>query len=207
MADLGFGQDFGMQDGKGDPSYMGFIHKYARVTAILGSLRNLCELVPYIPDDPGTKEFRRKGRKMLADRIAMGKSRRDLFSHLLNEDVDSGVQFTYTQLAANSQLMIVAGADTSSTVIACILRELALAPEMQQKLYDELYTVGEPLNVANTRKLPYLQAVIDEGLRLWNPVPSGTQVVTGPEPVSVGGHVIPARTAVRVQHLSIMTGS
>lgn len=98
------------------------------------------------------------------------------------------------------------GVDTTSSVIANILRELALAPKIQQKLYEEVSAVGEPLNAANTKGLPYLQAVIDETLRLWNAVPGGQQMITGAEPVTVAGHVIPPRTAVRVSHLSLFTG-
>jgi cytochrome P450 len=58
----------------------------------------------------------------------------------------------------------------------------------------------------NTQNLPYLQAVIDETLRLWTPVPMGTQVVTGSDPVTVAGHVIPPRTVVRVHQLALHTG-
>jgi cytochrome P450 len=109
MADLGFAQDSGMQDGKGDPSYMQFIHDYMRTTATVASLRNLCQLIPYIPSDSDTKEFRRKCENMLENRLAMGKSRRDVFTHLLNEDAVSGLTFTKSQLSSNAQLMIVAG--------------------------------------------------------------------------------------------------
>jgi hypothetical protein len=34
MADLGFGQDFGMQDGTGDSWYMDYIHDFMRFSAV-----------------------------------------------------------------------------------------------------------------------------------------------------------------------------
>ena len=57
----------------------------------------------------------------------------------------------------------------------------------------------------NTKSLPYLGAVINEGLRLWNPIPSGAQSITGPEGATIAGQFIPPCTVVRVPHLALMT--
>ncbi|KAI5776791.1 cytochrome P450 [Geopyxis carbonaria] len=206
MADLSFGlPNYGMQDGTGDSTYMGFINAYMRTLAIIGSLRNICQLVPYLPQDAPTTEFKRKTSVMLKNRIAMGKTRKDIFSHLLGEDSESGIKFDVAQLSANAQLIIIAGADTTSNVTACALRELALNPGVQQKLVEELKNVGAPLDSSSTKGLPYLQAIIDETLRLWNPVPIGVHTVTGPTSVEVAGVTLPPHTVFRIHHLSLMT--
>lgn len=214
MADLGFGRDYGMQAGTGDASYMGFMHSYMRTMAILGSLRNLAQLVPFVPSDAATRTFRAKGEKMLTERLTLGNERRDVFSHLLAADVESGMRLSRRELASNAQLVIVAGSDTTSSVLANALRELALQPRVQEKLFDEIKSAvppGSPLDVAATKSLPLLAAVVDETLRLWNPVPSGAQMMTGEHPVLLkldGGArtvTIPPRTAVRIPHLALMT--
>lgn len=81
-------------------------------------------------------------------------------------------------------------------------------PEIQKKLYEEIkeaYSNVEEFDCNNTKTLPYLQAVIHEGLRFWNPAPLGVQSLTGPEGATIAGTYIPPRTAVRVPHLSLMT--
>lgn len=119
---------------------------------------------------------------MLSEWLVLGKTRTDIFTHLLGEDTDSGTKFTPSELAANGQFVIVAGADTTLSVIANALRELALNPNIgQEKLYVELAAaaVEQPvgdLNVQSTKGLGYLQAVVDETLRLWNPIPAGVQI-------------------------------
>jgi cytochrome P450 len=109
MADLGFGQDIGMQDGKGDQTVMSFMHDYMRMTAMLGTLRNICDLLPYLPSDTKTRDFKKTCKNMLARRLGMGTSRRDVCSRFLNEDANTGVQFTHQQLGANILLLIIAG--------------------------------------------------------------------------------------------------
>lgn len=182
-----------------------------RVLSIAGTFRNLMDIFPYIPVDKQAKDFRAKGAKMVNDRTKLGKSREDIFSHLLGEDSETGTKFTPQQLRANALLLIVAGSDTTSTVLSNLFRELALRPDLQQRVYDEVHEAAQAagpdrLNCENTKGLPYLQAVIDETLRLWNPVPSGPQTQTGPEGATIAGRFIPPNTTVRVHNLTLMTG-
>lgn len=145
---------------------------------------------------------------MLENRIAMGTGRADIFSHLLGEDTESGTRFTPKQLGANAHLTVVAGTDTTASLTANILRELSMHSQIQEKLYAEIKQFIEengPLTCVNVKSLGYLQAVIDESLRLWNPVPSGVQAMTGPDGATVAGHFIPPRTVVRVPHHPLMT--
>ncbi len=96
-------------------------------------------------------------------------------------------------------------------MLTCLCRELALHPEIQNKLRDEIYALvkADPmhkLTVMNTTNSTYLKAVIDETLRLWNPVPCGVQSITGPKGATIAGTYVPPRTSVRVPYLALMTG-
>ncbi|KAA8893250.1 cytochrome P450 [Sphaerosporella brunnea] len=207
MADLSFGTDYGMQAGTGDPSYMGYLHDYLCALSVTGSLRTLCDFMTVLPYDKATAEYRKQGEKLLDGRIAMGKSRPDIFTHLLGEDIETGKKLTYSELNANAQLLIVAGSDTTSTVLSNVFRELSLHPDVQEKLYQEIHAAAEagPFDCQNTKNLPYLQAVIDETLRLWPPVPAGAQAQTGPAGATIAGRFVPPLTAVRVHHLALMS--
>ena len=64
---------------------------------------------PFIPRAPVMKVFREKGTKMLNDRQKLGKSRQDIFTHLLGEHKEMGRAFTETQLLGSADLVIIAG--------------------------------------------------------------------------------------------------
>jgi cytochrome P450 family 12 len=72
---------------------------------------------------------------------------------------------------------LLAGVDTTSAAFLSILYCLAKNPEKQQTLRDEIMTIipnkTDKLTVENMKNLPYLRAVIKEGLRLYSPA-SGT---------------------------------
>ena len=73
------------------------------------------DMARFIPWDQATKAFREKGRKMLNDRQKLGKSRQDIFTHLLGEDRETGTAFTQGQLQASAELVIVAGTGPSAS--------------------------------------------------------------------------------------------
>ncbi|CAG2183396.1 unnamed protein product, partial [Oppiella nova] len=69
-------------------------------------------------------------------------------------------------------MFLIAGYETTSTTLTACAYELALNPDIQQKLYDEINGAidsdGEiPYDVLT--RLPYLDAVLSEALRLHTP--------------------------------------
>jgi hypothetical protein len=131
------------------------------------------------------------------------------------------------ELEANVNLLIIAGSgmpcprpsflkqdannylDTTYTVLSGLFFEIARNQEIQNKLYAEISAFAKDaggLNTQNAKSLKYLQAVIDEGLRLWNPLPAGPQSMTGPEGLTVAGQFVPPYTYARVPHLALLTG-
>ncbi|CAZ82560.1 unnamed protein product [Tuber melanosporum] len=210
MADLGFGQkpEESMQSGAGDPSYMDFLHGWMRASTVLTSLRNLCELGAYIPQDSESKEFNKLGEKMLGARQRMGKFRQDIFTHLLNEDKESGVNFTQAQLLTNAQMLMVAGSDTTSVTLTCLFRLLSMHPEKQQKLYEEIieaFPNGETPTCATTAALPFLNGAVQESLRMWPAAPSGPQATTPPSGYTIAGTFVPGNVEVRIPHMTMLS--
>lgn len=82
-----------------------------------------------------------------------------------SDGIDLSKGLTIEQMAAQSFVFFVAGFETSSSTIAFCLYELALQPEIQQRLRDEIETVltevsnGELTDVA-LGKMQYLQQVL-----------------------------------------------
>ena len=142
---------------------------------------------------------------MLSARQKLGASRKDIFRHLLAEDSETGSKFTQEQLNANANLIIVAGADTTSSSLTQTFRTLATNERVLRKLQREIDGVGVELTVESTKGLVYLNAVVNEALRLLNPLPSGVQATTSRSGVEVDGTFLPGNIQVRVPHLVIMT--
>lgn len=208
MADLSFAHDSNLQGGGEDASYMDFIHKFVSLVGFLGNLRPLSQLLPYLPETRQVKDFRLKGDTLLAGRQKLGLGRRDLFRHLLAEDEETELKFTQAQLNANASLVIVAGSDTASSAMTRILRVLAVDARVLKKLQQEIddATAGrEMLTVDSTKGMPYLIAVINEALRLMNPVPSGSYAASPPSGLTISGTFVPGNVQISILPHGLMT--
>ncbi|KAL8997115.1 MAG: hypothetical protein Q9169_003551 [Polycauliona sp. 2 TL-2023] len=100
----------------------------------------------------------------------------------------------------DSQLVIIAGSDTTATALSCSVLELARHPEHVKKLRKELapYMQDRTKDVANQEiaKLDHLNGVIYEALRLYPPVPSAIERKTPPEGMEIGGQFIPGNMTI-----------
>lgn len=92
-----------------------------------------------------------------------------------------------------------AGSDTSAGAIRATLLYILTNSVVQSKLLEEISkaSISSPITDAEARKLPYLQAVIKEGLRIFPPVtgimfkevPTGGDTIKGfyvPEGTGIG---------------------
>lgn len=91
--------------------------------------------------------------------------------------------------------------DTTAATLTCLFYHLATHPEVHRKLQKELddfftETEADTFETNSLAKLPFLQACIDESLRLFPPVPSGLQRQTPPQGIRIGGREIPGNTIV-----------
>ncbi|XP_053964912.1 probable cytochrome P450 12c1, mitochondrial isoform X1 [Anastrepha ludens] len=94
--------------------------------------------------------------------------------------------------------MLMAGVDTTSSVLAAVFLCIAKNPEKQQKLREELLNVlphkDDHFTMENMKNLPYLRACIKEALRVY-PLAFGNIRETGADLV-LGGYQVPKGTRV-----------
>ncbi|EKM49557.1 uncharacterized protein PHACADRAFT_131233 [Phanerochaete carnosa HHB-10118-sp] len=142
-------------------------------------------------------------------RYNSGSTSRDLFYYLGNEDGAEKVNPPKPLVISDGLLAMLAGADTTSTVLASIFYCILLHPEAYKRLQaevDKFYPPGEDsLDLKHLHEMQYLDAVIMEGLRLFPPAPSGSQ--RAPEPgtggKAIGPYYIPEGTQARVSWLCV----
>jgi cytochrome P450 len=104
---------------------------------------------------------------------------------LRNQDKDP---LTEKELQANADILILAGSETSATLLSGVSYYLCKNPIIMQKLCDEIrgaFKSEDEINITTCNGLKYMLAVLEEGLRMYPPAPSGF-----PRIVPRGGEII-----------------
>ena len=98
--------------------------------------------------------------------------------------------------------ILLAGSDTTSTTASYIAFELAMQPDIQRKLRQELIEAfpdpNERFPIPQLLKLPYLDGICKEVLRLY-PIVPGPLERHNPDPMTLDGYYIPPMTKVGIQ--------
>jgi len=185
---------------------MNLIHGFTKSVAVLGALPDVMSILAHMPLQGFVQNLRNIETALLHARAKKGvHTLKDVYSELaLNE---GGKIREDDDLLGDLDLLIVAGADTTASALANALYELCEHPDVQEKLLQELkshFTDVSEITTKGVKSLPYLEAVINETLRLWPPVPAGMQAWLGPEGATLAGEFIPGGTLVRVNLWGLM---
>ncbi|MCM6777009.1 cytochrome P450 [Nocardia sp. CDC159] len=126
----------------------------------------------------------------ITDRRASGRTGEDLLGMLLRARADDGAAITDVDLREQLRTLLVAGHETTATSLVWALYRLHREPATLLRLRAELARAGSGLEPDELSRLPYLDAVCQETLRLHPPVPIVLRRLT--EPYSFGGVALAA---------------
>eukprot|EP00795_Rhopilema_esculentum_P016292 gene16292-7678_t len=101
-------------------------------------------------------------------------ARTDMLQNMLNSQhpEKKGHQLTENELIAQMIIFLLAGYDTSSNVLCLTCYHLALYPEVQDKVYEEVMRICESKETTTydeIKEMVYLEACVSETLRLYPP--------------------------------------
>ncbi|KFK35937.1 hypothetical protein AALP_AA4G056600 [Arabis alpina] len=138
------------------------------------------------------------------------KEDRDMMDVLLEVCADENADYKITrnQIKGLFLELLLGGTDTSAQTTQWIMAELINHPEILKTLRDEIESVvGETRLIQETdlSNLPYLQAVVKEGLRLHPPSP--ILVRNAAEGCKIGGFYIPQNTTLLINTYAVMKDS
>ncbi|KAF2830934.1 cytochrome P450 [Ophiobolus disseminans] len=130
--------------------------------------------------------------------------RPDFVSQLLRSE-DRGEGLTPDEVLQNSMLFINAASETTATALTAVANNLVQNPESLSALEDEIRKFSSPsdLSLQSLKQLPYLNAVLQEALRMCNPNPIGHFRITPPTGGKVAGHWVPGNTMVTIQPIAL----
>ncbi|KAL3417257.1 benzoate 4-monooxygenase cytochrome P450 [Phlyctema vagabunda] len=130
-------------------------------------------------------------------RIAHITDRKDFLTKIL--EVRESEHITDVQIAAHSSDFVIAGSETTATALSCITYYLQKCPEVLGRLQTEIdnaFDTYERIDHSTTATLPYLNAIILEGMRIYPPLPFALPRVVPPGGDTVDNYYIPEGTIV-----------
>ncbi|KAK3619658.1 hypothetical protein LTR56_023881 [Elasticomyces elasticus] len=134
-------------------------------------------------------------------RLQMQEKRPDFIGSVLKYNQEKDEKVTSKELELNMSVFIFAGSETTSTAIAGVLFGLLKSPQAMQRVTAEIraaFKSDEEITVANTTKLEFLTACINEGMRLGPPSVIGVPRVTPRGGEGICGKWVPGGTSVAI---------
>ncbi|KAH7134399.1 cytochrome P450 [Dactylonectria macrodidyma] len=154
-----------------------------------------------------------RAREMVESRIARGptSSRRDFWHYVLAaDDTKSGDKdrsLSLDEMVVNAFSIAIAGSDGTATALTATTFLLLTHQHVYQQLRDSIRTAFElEEDIISTAlagdRIPLLDAVINEAMRLYPPVAVTLPRVIPPWGATIDGLFVPAGTTVGANHLS-----
>ncbi|KAK0192825.1 cytochrome P450 monooxygenase [Armillaria mellea] len=141
----------------------------------------------------------------VAKRLATPTDRTDLLSKLQAGKDEKGKPMGREELTAEALTLLIAGSDTTSNSTCAIIYYLARNPHIQAKLHKELdEQLNDSVSTADeVKNLPYLDACINEGLRLHSTSALGLPRIVPEGGMTVHGHHFPEGAILSVPSYTI----
>ncbi|KAI0344473.1 cytochrome P450 [Trametopsis cervina] len=162
---------------------------------------------------PGTarelKRFRAVCYERAERRYHAGATVKDLFYYLSNEGNVDKDTLPRSTVVSEGVIAVIAGSDTTSSALSNAFWSLLRHPECYKRLQaevDHYYPPGEDaLNPQHHAKMVYLDAVLNEVLRLYPVVPSGSQRsnAVGAPGKAFGPYYVPQGNQARIHFWSV----
>ena len=140
--------------------------------------------------------------KKIAWRMSMETTRPDFMSFIMRHQDEKGMTIKEIESSLNS--FMVAGSETSATMLCGTTLMLIQHPHSMKRLTDEIrarFGKQSDITLEEVFKLPYLDAVFHEGLRVYPPVPTGFSRVVPPGGGAISGFWIPERVCLTLCRL------
>lgn len=126
-------------------------------------------------------------------RINKSNERSDFFSNILkHQNTEKG--FSIPEMLTNANVLIVAGSETTATLLSGVTYLLLKNPLVLAKLQNEIrssFTKEEEITFESCNKLEYCLAVLTETLRVYPPVPMGLPRIVDAQGDMIAGNWVP----------------
>ena len=204
MSDLTFGEPLHLLQNSKYVPWIAAVFNSLQVGVIFRSMRYWPTLYKILRFIAGKKlrERRRQQFKYCSDsvdnRLAKDPehTRPDLWSLVLRQEEEQ--RLTLDEMHTNSSAFMMAGTETTATLLSGLTYYLLKNPNKMDKLVKEIRTSfhsEEDMTIGRMQRLEYLQACLDEALRIYPPSVTGFQRRTPPEGAEICGRFVPGNVS------------
>ena len=133
-------------------------------------------------------------------RMSLETSRDDLMTPVLRNNKDF-TTMSLKDFESNFYILLLAGSENTATTMTGITNCLVQNPQELRKLTNEIrgtFKSASEITFSAVKDLPFLNAVVDEALRLCNPAASGLPRIVPHGGGMVCGHFVPEYVGVHV---------
>ncbi|KAM5346017.1 hypothetical protein ACJ41O_011878 [Fusarium nematophilum] len=208
IGDLAFGESFGCLESSDYHPWVRNVFAVVKMASVVQQATHfpwLRALIITALSSPLTRSkqdaHRQMTREKLLRRIELGRNqeRPDLIEGLLKKKDE--LNLSSGRLERNASVLIIAASESTATALSGITYLLARNPETLGKLSKEIrssFNGEDEVDFVSVNKLAYLLACVDEGLRMYPPVPTGLPRITPEGGATVAGHYVPKDSIVAI---------
>ncbi|MCJ1352148.1 MAG: hypothetical protein MMC33_002132 [Icmadophila ericetorum] len=150
-------------------------------------------------------------RTKIESRLDRKTDRKDFMTYILRHNDERGM--TRKEIIGTSRVLLIGGSETTATLLSgatyYILQNRAILHRVQSEVREAFKTADDITfrSVSKPDMLPYMDAVLQESLRCYPPVPAILPRKTGPEGALIDGNYVPRNISVGVHQWSAFHSS
>lgn len=212
MADLTFGQPLGMLAKSEYHPWVSLIFASLKFATFMRALRYFPSFTTltriFILRFSSLRKKRedhfRFSSEQVDTRLMRSSDKPDIWNLVIQADESKGLNID--EMHSNSALFMAAGTETTATELSGSLYYLMANPSNLKKLTTEIRSAfpngSEDITIEKLAQLKYLHACLEEGLRIYPPVPIGLPRAVPVSGATILGTYIPGTTRVSVQQFA-----
>ena len=214
IGDLAFGESFGcLENARAHPWVIAIFGSLASLVFIqaIRSLHLTLLLVFLVPKrlQRLRVENSHYARDKIAKRVNLGNERGDFFDKVLKNgvideekaDASQGIGMTIKEMESNAAALVLAGSETTATLLSGTTFQLLRNPKIMDKIVAEIrssFQSEDQITIESTAHLPYLVCCLTEAMRIYPPVPTFVGRVVPSPGDTVNGKYLPGGTVIHM---------
>lgn len=213
MGDLTFGEPLKLLEGSDYNPWVSSVFGYVKLVLLNVVIRawKLDGFVRWLIPQKVLDEQRNHARyasDRVQKRLATKTDRPDIWTYVLKHSEDEehkGKGLQPTEMLSNGGLFMLAGTETTATSLSGLTFMLLKDPPRMARLVKEIrsaFSTLDELTLNELPKLPYLNACIEEGLRIYPPVPVLLPRNVPREGAMIGGKWVSGGTTVGISQFA-----